>query len=77
MGAFSWHWHNKWDAEIEEGSKFSILEKIVNSKYAKSFDYVIDKDQPHLGGNYGGGDAGTFFPALWHWLIEHYNINFN
>ena len=74
MGAFSWHWHNKWDSEIEEGSKFSILEKIVNSKYAKAFDYVIDKDQQHLGGNYGGGDPGTFFPALWHWLIEKYNI---
>ena len=25
-GAFAWHWHNQWDAPIEEGSKFQILE---------------------------------------------------
>ena len=34
---------------------------------------MIDKDHPHLGGNYGGGDPNTFFPALWHFLIEKYN----
>jgi hypothetical protein len=32
-GAFSWHWHNKWDDEIEEGSKFHILENIVERKF--------------------------------------------
>ncbi len=26
-GAFAWHWHNRWDDEIEEGSKFEFLEK--------------------------------------------------
>ena len=25
-GAFTWHWHNKWDDIIEDGSKFQILE---------------------------------------------------
>jgi hypothetical protein len=25
-GAFSWHWHNKWDANIEDGSKWKTLE---------------------------------------------------
>jgi len=34
-GAFAWHWHNKWDAEIEEGSKFSILEHDINNKMIK------------------------------------------
>lgn len=24
-GAYAWHWHNKWDAVIEEGSKFCVL----------------------------------------------------
>ena len=24
-GAYAWHWHNKWDATIEEGSKFRVL----------------------------------------------------
>lgn len=32
-GAFAWHWHNKWDDEIEEGSKFQILESIVEKKF--------------------------------------------
>jgi hypothetical protein len=31
-GAFTWHWHNHWDHHIEEGSKFSILEKIIDDK---------------------------------------------
>ena len=29
-GAFAWHWHNKWDAEVEVGSKFQILEEKNN-----------------------------------------------
>lgn len=32
-GAFAWHWHNKWDDEIEEGSKFQILEKNINERF--------------------------------------------
>jgi len=32
-GAFTWHWHNKWEDEIEEGSKFEILEKIIEKKF--------------------------------------------
>ena len=28
-GAYAWHWHNKWDAIIEEGSKFRV---IIDSK---------------------------------------------
>jgi hypothetical protein len=29
-GAFAWHWHNKWDDIIEDGSKFQIIEKKHN-----------------------------------------------
>ena len=28
-GAFAWHWNNRWDDEIEEGSKFEFLEKKI------------------------------------------------
>ena len=31
-GAYAWHWHNKWDATIEEGSKFQVL----NSRHSSS-----------------------------------------
>ena len=32
-GAFTWHWHNRWDSEIEDGSKFDILDKIIEQKF--------------------------------------------
>jgi hypothetical protein len=32
-GAFSWHWHNRWDEPIENGCKFEILENIVEEKF--------------------------------------------
>lgn len=34
-GAFTWHWHNKWDDPIEEGSKFHILESMIEEKFRK------------------------------------------
>ena len=34
-GSFTWHWHNRWDQEIEIGSKFHILEEIINKKFAE------------------------------------------
>ncbi len=30
--SFAWHWHNKWNAEIERGSKFDILVKRMLKK---------------------------------------------
>jgi len=32
-GAFTWHWHNKWDHPIEQGSKFDILRKMIDEKF--------------------------------------------
>jgi len=29
-GAFSWHWHGRWDESIEDGSKWQILELKTN-----------------------------------------------
>lgn len=34
-GAFTWHWHNKWEDQIEEGSKFQILEDKVEQQFRK------------------------------------------
>jgi hypothetical protein len=31
-GAFAWHWHNRWDDTIEDGSKFQILEARVHQQ---------------------------------------------
>jgi hypothetical protein len=32
-GSFTWHWHNRWDQEVEEGSKFQILESKINREF--------------------------------------------
>ena len=29
-GAFAWHWHNRWDDRIQEGSKFHRLEALID-----------------------------------------------
>lgn len=34
-GAFTWHWHNKWQDTIEQGSKFQILEELMNERFSK------------------------------------------
>ena len=31
-GAFAWHWHNRWDEPIQEGSKFQLLEARIDEK---------------------------------------------
>jgi len=36
-GVFSWHWHNCWQSPIEEGSKWQIVESLVNEKFKKMF----------------------------------------
>jgi hypothetical protein len=33
-GAFAWHWHNQWDAPIEDGSKFEVLERAIDRRLA-------------------------------------------
>ena len=36
-GAFSWHWHNRWNTPIEDGSKFQIYEERINKKFKEMF----------------------------------------
>jgi hypothetical protein len=31
-GAFAWHWHNRWDAPIEPGSKFQLIEAAIDAR---------------------------------------------
>lgn len=36
-------------------------------------NFVVDPQKPHLGGNMGGGDAGTDYSKdLWPWLVKKY-----
>jgi hypothetical protein len=41
-GAFTWHWHNRWNDEIEEGSKFEYLEKLHNYEF---YELKSDKNK--------------------------------
>jgi hypothetical protein len=38
-GAFTWHWHNQWNSEIEIGSKFQVLEELHNNIFSKINSY--------------------------------------
>jgi SAM-dependent methyltransferase len=37
-------------------------------------NYVVDNLNPHLGGNLEGGDASTWCPTAWSFIIEKFNI---
>lgn len=34
----------------------------------------VDEARPHLGGYLRGGDPGSFYPAMWTWLVRKYRI---
>ena len=37
-GCFAWHWHNKWEEEIEKGSKFDLYDSILEEKFKSKFE---------------------------------------
>lgn len=37
-------------------------------------EFVLSKENPHLGGNVYGGDSFTFCPALWEWLVKTFDV---
>jgi len=36
--------------------------------------YLVDEENPHLGGSFEGGDSGTWAPELWNFLIDDLSI---
>jgi len=36
-GAFTWHWHNRWDDEIHPNSKWAYMEKMIDDKFKNLF----------------------------------------
>jgi hypothetical protein len=44
-GAFAWHWHNRWDDRIEDGSKFQLLEARMDARLqALGFAHAVGVD---------------------------------
>jgi len=44
-GAFCWHWHNGWTTEIENGSKWELLESKANFKLVQAHgDKIVYQD---------------------------------
>ncbi len=35
---------------------------------------AVDWERPHLGGYLVGGDPGSYYPALWTWMVRKYRI---
>jgi hypothetical protein len=46
QNAFAWHWHNKWDHEVEIGSKFDLLSNMLTRSWQDKklyLDYCRDR----------------------------------
>jgi SAM-dependent methyltransferase len=35
---------------------------------------VVDPERPHLGGYFPAGDPGSYYPEMWRWLVEEFQI---
>lgn len=40
----------------------------------KNYNYAVDNENPHLGGNFVEGDPATFCPSAWEFIIKKYQI---
>lgn len=38
------------------------------------YDFVIEPDRPHVGGNIWQGDPCTFAPAVWRYMVERFAV---
>lgn len=36
-GVFSWHWHNCWTSEIQDGSKWQLMEEFINKRFKEKY----------------------------------------
>jgi 2-polyprenyl-3-methyl-5-hydroxy-6-metoxy-1,4-benzoquinol methylase len=60
-------------------SDFSLTEiehQLRNSdEYKKNFlTYLVDEQNPHLGGNFIGNDRASYSQSVWKFIVEKYNI---
>lgn len=39
------------------------------------YEFVVNKDSPHLGGNIWQGDPCTYSPTVWAYMIERFAVN--
>ena len=40
-----------------------------------NYEFVVNKDAPHLGGNLWQGDPWTFAPRVWQYMIDRFAVN--
>ena len=45
-GAFAWHWHNRWDEPIQQGSKFQLIEARIDEKLRQLGFSLRSLDRP-------------------------------
>jgi len=46
----------------------------IETRLGSPYKYVIDEQNPHLGGNIVDGDPCCVTPKLWDWLIKEFNV---
>lgn len=40
----------------------------------QSYNYVVDNNNPHLGGNFAEGDPATFCPSAWEYIVKTFEV---
>ncbi len=46
----------------------------VSERHWVPDNMVVDWERPHLGGYFKDGDPGSFYPAMWTWMVRKYRI---
>lgn len=64
------HWPATVLRAIGSGAYFSQ----DNSDSLTLYEDSGEEDDRHLGGNVHGGDAMTFYPDLWQWMVERFAV---
>ncbi len=65
-----YHWPPTLLRSDGAGSWFSVSDDVPLTL----FEHGSAEDDAHLGGNIEGGDAATFYPGLWAWLVERFAV---
>lgn len=61
--------------ELPDAPRKDIGDGIVIVSGPGGCPYITSPEQPHLGGNFNGGDLGTMYPDdLWPWLVRRFEV---
>lgn len=66
-------WYH-WPESVLRANGAGTYVSIIASDSLTLAEVPPEEDEQHLGGNVPGGDALTFYPELWRWLVERFSV---